>query len=265
VGIAVSGATDAARAAADIVLMNLGLSVIIDAIRESRKIFQRMTSYATYRIAETIRVFLFMTLSILAFDFYPVTDVMIVLLALLNAGAILSIAFDRARGSDEPVAWDMRSVLGVATTLGITGVLAFFGLFYLGERVFHFDRSLIQSLVYLKLSVARLDDLRYPYSWTLLVIPAVTSALRGGPWDSNRGDPHHRLWAFHVSNRMDMGFGGLGVRLGLVLRERPHQAGGVQVIRRQTRKRAGHDEEGVSIQRSSVSTETETARAGRGV
>ena len=61
-GIAVSGATDAARAAAAIVLMTPGLSVIIDAIKESRKIFQRMNSYAIYRIAETLRVLLFMTL-----------------------------------------------------------------------------------------------------------------------------------------------------------------------------------------------------------
>ena len=71
-GIAVSGATDAARAAAAIVLLTPGLSVIIDAIKESRKIFQRMNSYAIYRIAETIRVLLFMTLSILVFNFYPV-------------------------------------------------------------------------------------------------------------------------------------------------------------------------------------------------
>ena len=68
-GIAVSGATDAARAAAAIVLMTPGLSVIIDAIKESRKIFQRMNSYAIYRIAETLRVLLFMTLSILIFNF----------------------------------------------------------------------------------------------------------------------------------------------------------------------------------------------------
>jgi len=154
VGIAVSGATDAARAAADIVLLDPGLSVIIHAIRESRKIFQRMTSYATYRIAETIRVLLFMTLSILAFNFYPVTAVMIVLLALLNDGAIISIAFDRARGSGEPVTWNMRNIIGVATVLGVMGLLASFGLFYLGERVFHFDRNFIQSLMYLKLSVA---------------------------------------------------------------------------------------------------------------
>jgi H+-transporting ATPase len=153
-GIAVSGATDAARAAADIVLTTPGLSVIIDAIKEARKIFQRMTSYAIYRIAETIRVLLFMTLSILIFNFYPVTAIMIVLLALLNDGAILSIAYDRVQYSDQPEAWNMRKVLGIATVLGVAGVIASFGLFYLGERLWHLSRDTIQTLMYLKLSVA---------------------------------------------------------------------------------------------------------------
>ena len=153
-GIAVAGATDAARAAADIVLLTPGLSVIITAIKESRKIFQRMNSYAIYRITETIRVLLFMTASILVFNFYPVTAVMIVLLALLNDGAILSIAYDRVYYSDQPEKWDMRIVLGIATILGIAGVIASFGLFYLGERVFHLNRETIQTLMYLKLSVA---------------------------------------------------------------------------------------------------------------
>ncbi len=93
-GIAVSGATDAARAAASLVLLAPGLSVIIDAIKESRRIFQRMNSYAIYRITETLRVFFFMTLLILVFNFYPVTAVMIVIIAVLNDGAILSIADD---------------------------------------------------------------------------------------------------------------------------------------------------------------------------
>jgi H+-transporting ATPase len=153
-GIAVSGATDAARAAADIALLNAGLSVIIDAIKESRKMFQRMNSYAMYRIAETVRVLLFMTLSILVFNFYPVTAVMLVLLAIMNDGAILSIAYDRVRYSNRPEAWNMPMVLGIASTLGIAGVFASFGLFYLGERVFHLGRETIQSLIYLKLSVA---------------------------------------------------------------------------------------------------------------
>lgn len=153
-GIAVSGATDAARAAAAIALLDPGLSVIIDAIKESRKMFQRMNSYAIYRIAETIRVLLFMTLSILIFNFYPVTAVMIVLLAILNDGAILSIAYDRVRYSNQPEAWNMPVVLGVSSSLGVIGVVASFGLFYLGERVFHLNRQTIQALMYLKLSVA---------------------------------------------------------------------------------------------------------------
>jgi H+-transporting ATPase len=153
-GIAVSGATDAARAAAAIVLMTPGLSVIIDAIKESRRIFQRMNSYAIYRIAETLRVLFFMTLSILIFNFYPLTAVMIVMLALLNDGAILSIAYDNVHYKDEPEAWNMRLVLGIATVLGVVGVVSAFGLFYLGERVFHLDRAHIQTLMYLKLSVA---------------------------------------------------------------------------------------------------------------
>jgi H+-transporting ATPase len=153
-GIAVSGATDAARSAADIVLLSPGLSVIIDAVKESRKIFKRMDSYAIYRIAETIRVLLFMTASILVFNFYPVTAVMIVLLALLNDAAIISIAFDNVRVSDKPEKWNMPVVLGIATLLGILGVFASFGIFYVGDRMLHLDRATLQSLMYLKLSVA---------------------------------------------------------------------------------------------------------------
>jgi len=153
-GIAVSGATDAARAAAAIVLLTPGLSVIIDAVKESRRIFQRMNSYAIYRIAETLRVLFFMTLAILIFNFYPLTAVMIVMLALLNDGAILSIAYDNVHYKNEPEAWNMRVTLGIATALGLIGVVAAFGQFCLGKRVFHLDRAHIQTLMYLKLSVA---------------------------------------------------------------------------------------------------------------
>jgi len=153
-GIAVSGATDTARAAASIVLLAEGLSVTVEAIKESRRIFQRMNSYAMYRIAETLRVLFFMTLAILVFNFYPLTAVMIVMIALLNDGAILSIAYDNVHYRDEPEAWNMRLVLAISTVLGVIGVVSAFGLFYMGERVFHFDRGHIQTLIYLKLSIA---------------------------------------------------------------------------------------------------------------
>jgi len=153
-GIAVAGATDAAKSAAAIVLTKPGLSVIIDAIRESRKIFQRMSNYATYRIAETIRVILFITVSILTFRFYPVTALMIVLLALLNDAPIMTIAFDNVKVSPSPDRWNMRSTLGTATMLGIVGVISSFGIFFIGKEVLHLDKEILQSFIYLKLSLA---------------------------------------------------------------------------------------------------------------
>jgi H+-transporting ATPase len=152
-GIAVSGATDAARAAASIVLLLPGLSVIIDAIKESRKIFQRMLNYSIYRIAETVALLGFLTLAILIFKVYPVTAIMVVLLAILNDGAILSIAYDRVRASNLPEAWDMRVVLGMASVLGAFAMVRSFGIFYLGDSVFHLNQDVVRTMVYLNLSV----------------------------------------------------------------------------------------------------------------
>ena len=138
----------------DVVLLAPGLSVIVHAIRQAREIFARMTSYATYRIAETIRVLLLITLAIVAFNFFPVTPVMIVFLAVLNDGAILSIAYDHVRGSDTPAAWDMRTVLVVATCLGVMGVAETFALFAIASQVLGLSHAIIRTLIYLKLSVS---------------------------------------------------------------------------------------------------------------
>lgn len=153
-GIAVAGATDAAKSAADVVLTKPGLSVIIDAVKESRKIFQRMTNYAIYRINETIRVLAFVTLSIIVFQFYPVTALMIVLLALLNDMPIMTIAYDNVKYSKSPEKWDMRTLLSIATFLGAIGVVSSFGLLYIGLVVLHLNSAVLQSFIYLKLSVA---------------------------------------------------------------------------------------------------------------
>ena len=153
-GVAVDGATDAAKSAADVVLTKPGLSVIIDAIKESRKIFERMTNYAVYRIAETTRVLIFIGLAILAFNFYPVTAVMIVILALLNDIPIMTIAYDNVRVQEKPVRWNMHGVLIVASLLGTTGVVSSFGLLMIGLYVFHLSVSTLQTLIFLKMAVA---------------------------------------------------------------------------------------------------------------
>jgi H+-transporting ATPase len=177
-GIAVSNATDAARAAADIVLTAPGLDVINEAVKQARITFARMNSYAVYRIAETVRVILFMTASIVLFDFYPVTALMIILLALLNDIPILTIAYDRTKVLKQPVRWNMGELLTVSTMLGAIGVVASFGLFYILVEM-KFPSGEIQSLIFLKLVVAghftifltRTDDWfwKRPFpSWILL-------------------------------------------------------------------------------------------------
>ncbi len=130
-GIAVSGATDAARAAADIVLMAPGLMVIVDAIKQARIIFERMKSYVIYRIAETIRIIIFMTLAIVVFNFYPITAIMIIVLALLNDIPIMTIAYDNTKVHEKPVRWDMKEMFVLSTWLGIAGVLSSFTIFYI--------------------------------------------------------------------------------------------------------------------------------------
>jgi H+-transporting ATPase len=152
-GIAVDNATDAARGAADIILTAPGLGVINEAVKQARITFERMKSYATFRIAETIRIILFMTLSIVVFSFYPITALMIILLALLNDLPILAIAYDNTKVSPRPVRWNMQEMLTISTGLGIMGVIASFLLFLLLKEQ-GFSDPMIQSMLFLKLIVA---------------------------------------------------------------------------------------------------------------
>jgi len=153
-GIAVSGATDAARAAADVVLTAPGLSAIVNAMEEARRIFERMQSYAVYRIAETIRIMVFVVLAMLVFGFYPITAIMIILLAFLNDVPIMAIAYDKTRLDPSPVRWDMRRVVIVATAIGLTGVVGSALMLYVGLRVLHMDIAQIQTYIFLKMSVS---------------------------------------------------------------------------------------------------------------
>ncbi len=189
VGIAVSGATDAARAASDIVLFASGLSVINSAIELARETFERMKGYAMFRIAETIRIILFMSLSIIVFNFYPVTAIMIIILALLNDIPVMMIAYDNAPISQKPVHWDMREVLTVSSVLGIAGVLSSFLIFYY-LYANSFSLTLIQAILFLKLDVAGHSTLyltragknhfwHKPFPSLKFFIPAFTTRIIG--------------------------------------------------------------------------------------
>ena len=153
-GVAVSGATDAARAAADLVLTASGLSVIINAVEEARRIFERMNSYAIYRITETIRIMIFVVLAMLVFNFYPITAIMIILLAFLNDVPIMTIAYDRTYLDPKPVRWNMHRIIVVSTVMGLTGVTGSFLMLYLAINWLHLSIPQIQTYIFLKMAVA---------------------------------------------------------------------------------------------------------------
>ncbi|KAG0376904.1 plasma membrane H+-ATPase, partial [Mortierella sp. AD032] len=163
VGIAVADASDAARSAADIVLTEPGLSVIIDAILGSRQIFQRMRNYSAYTCSITIRVVLCFSIMVFAwkFDFPPF---MILILAILNDGTILTISKDRVVPSQYPNHWDLKEIFGSAIVYGIyltLSTLAFFAVavhtrFFQNMGLSDFEGNYndwrLHSIVYLQVS-----------------------------------------------------------------------------------------------------------------
>ncbi|XP_076892647.1 plasma membrane ATPase 4-like isoform X1 [Bidens hawaiensis] len=117
IGIAVADATDAARSASDIVLTEPGLSVIISAVLTSRAIFQRMKNYTIYAVSITIRiVFGFMFIALIwKFDFSPF---MVLIIAILNDGTIMTISKDRVKPSPLPDSWKLKEIFATGVVLG---------------------------------------------------------------------------------------------------------------------------------------------------
>ncbi|XP_042399930.1 plasma membrane ATPase-like [Zingiber officinale] len=117
IGIAVADATDAAISAADIILTEPGLSVIISAVLTSRAIFQRMKNYTIYAVSITIRIVLgFMLIALIwKFDFSPF---MILIIAILNHGTILAISRDHVKPSPMPDSWKLKEIFATGIVFG---------------------------------------------------------------------------------------------------------------------------------------------------
>ncbi|KAF9114482.1 hypothetical protein BGX27_010712 [Mortierella sp. AM989] len=129
VGIAVHGCTDAARSAADIVLLAPGLSTIIEGILTSRAIFQRMRSYALYRITSTVHFLMFFFVVVLAYD-WTLPARLLILICILNDAATLVIAVDNAQVSAQPDKWRVGQLIFLSCLLGFLLTLLSFGHFY---------------------------------------------------------------------------------------------------------------------------------------
>ena len=170
---------------------------------------------------------LFVSAVILIYNFFPVTAIQIVMLALLNDGAILSIAYDNVRYREQPEAWNMRLVLGIAIVLGVVGPVAAFGLFYLGDKVLPpRPCAHLPTLMYLMLSVAGhltifLARTRGPF-WSIRPARILLLAVLGTP---GAGDPDRRVRGLHDTPRLGIRSLGMGICAGVVPRHRSHQAG----------------------------------------
>ncbi|CAM8931361.1 unnamed protein product [Rhodiola kirilowii] len=130
IGIAVADATDAARSASDIVLTEPGLSVIISAVLTSRAIFQRMKNYTIYAVSITIRIVMgFMLIALIwKFDFSPF---MVLIIAILNDGTIMTISKDRVKPSPVPDSWKLKEIFATGVVLGTYQALMSVFFFYL--------------------------------------------------------------------------------------------------------------------------------------
>jgi len=160
-GVAVSGATDAARSAAALILTAPGLSTIIHAIMEARAIFERITSYIYYRIAMTLNIMLVVVLVYLVYGFMPLTAIMIVFQALLDDIPIMTIAYDNVKVQNKPVRWNMQRIISFSTIMGIMALIQSFGIVMLGQFWMHnaglmalvpMDQPHIQTMLFLQLA-----------------------------------------------------------------------------------------------------------------
>lgn len=176
VGIAVSGSTDAARAAADIVLTQEGLGTIIHGIVIAREIFQRMSNFITYRIAATLQLLLFFFIALFAFhpndyneewpEFFHMPVIMLMLITLLNDGTLISIAYDNAKASPTPDRWNLPVLFAVSSVLGLVScasslLLLYFLLdswnpdgFFAKVGMEGVDYGQVTTAIYLKVSVS---------------------------------------------------------------------------------------------------------------
>ncbi len=162
-GTAVSGATDAARGAAALILTSPGLSVINSAIDEARRIFGRITSYTIYRVALTMTIMFLVVLSSITLGFQPLSAIMIVIMSLLDDIPIMAIAYDHTPVSPQPIRWRMPRMLSVSAVLGLFSVAQSFGLLLIGMEVLSnptwnvwfglADRAHLQTAVFLQLVV----------------------------------------------------------------------------------------------------------------
>lgn len=154
VSIAVHNSADALKGSADIILLSDGISVISDAVIESRKIFSRLYTYSVYRLAESFRIiFTILILGIFIGDF-PLTPIQLILLAFLNDLPIITLAFNKVKLDNKVRKINVKDRFMLSSIFGVVGILNSLLFYILAAKLFHLDISTIQTLFFLKLTVS---------------------------------------------------------------------------------------------------------------
>lgn len=154
VGIAVKNAVMALKATADIVLLSDGISVIRDAIIESRKIFERIYTYSLYRISESLRLIATIAILGILYGTYPMTALQIILIALLNDIPIISLAFDKVHITNSPAKINTKRRFTLSSSFGVVGIMTSLIMFYITRNIWHLDWHVVQTMFFLKLTVS---------------------------------------------------------------------------------------------------------------
>ena len=192
VGIAVASATDVAKASASIVLTHEGISDIVSAVEDGRKIFQRMLTYTLNKIIKTIQVALFLTTSFFIYRFFVTTPFDVILLLFANDFVTMSIATDKVSYSRNPEKWNVRSLVGSSMSLAILILVESFAILEIGLllglnvsqiHTFIFDMLVFsgQFTVYMVRSRRRFWDSR-PSRWLLTASAADIVAISLISW-----------------------------------------------------------------------------------
>ncbi len=154
VGIAVSNATDVAKSAAALVLTENGIGVITDAVKESRRIFERMAVYSMAKVAKVFQIVGFVAITFLAMGFIPITPFMLILLIFTNDLVNISISTDRAGYSTSPDAWNMRSIFYSSGSIGAALIVQALLLLPLGLGILKLSALQLTTTVFLLFDVS---------------------------------------------------------------------------------------------------------------
>jgi H+-transporting ATPase len=151
VGIAVTNATDVAKAAASLVLTTPGLSNIVAAVQSSRRIYQRMLTYTLNKIIKTFQVALFLSLGLVLGGVFVVTPLLVVLLLFANDFVTMALATDNVSFASQPDRWRVRTLAQTALALAIPALFLALGLFYVAQNVWHLPLPQLQTLMFVML------------------------------------------------------------------------------------------------------------------